>query len=416
MVNLFFKSTIPLALYTGATKTQDFITKTYRSIARKITKSTPKKVEIDPTIRNYKNIDQMNRIALKYRSKIDFKASHDPAALLELRHVKKSFRLKKPLFDVSEREFIAVDDVSFKLRPGETLGIIGESGSGKSALGRTILKHHNPTSGQIIFDGDDITSFSNARMKRATNKVIIDVIDDIVDCRVKHKAPLRQRMQIVLQDQYTTLPARKSVGKILSETTKSHGNVSKDQMPGYVTNLMNKCKLEDCYKKLPSEFSARELQKICIAKALTSNPKLMIYDAPAIEEGPASSEETVKLLKDIQDSTRLSYVYISQSPENVKAISDKVGVMYRGSMLELGSRNDIFENPIHPYTKALITNTLPTTAPADDTLPPADPTRGCKFYASCPSASVKCKYVTPIYREYERGHFAACHLCEGEIV
>ena len=355
---------------------------------------------IDPKIQAYLDEDAKNKADFAEQRKKDFEADFDPDTILEIRHMRKTFPIQKSLFGKVERELVAVDDVSFKLKAGETLGIVGESGCGKTTLGRAILKLHQPTDGQIIFNGEDITHYNTKEMR-------------------KH----RTQMQIIFQDPYSSLPPRSTVGDILSEPVQVHNIVPKDEVKDYVLNLMDKCGLRDYYfERYPHEFSGGQRQRICIARALSVNPKLVICDEPVSALDVSIQAQIINLLKDLQKSMNLTYIFISHDLSVVKFISDKIGVMYLGSMVEFGNKEDIFSNPIHPYTKALF-SAIPNPNPDvkmnrivlnGDIPSPANPPSGCRFHTRCPHATEKCKYVTPTYREYGNGHFAACHLAEEE--
>ncbi len=320
----------------------------------------------------------------------------DPEVLLEVRNLCKSFPLKKTLMGKVTHSLIAVDNVSFKLKAGETLGIVGESGCGKTTMGRTILKLYEPTGGQVIFDGQNITNYKSAQMR-----------------------PIRTDMQIIFQDPYSSLPPRSTVGEILSEPVRVHNIVPKDQVKDYVLDLMEKCGLRDYYyERYPHEFSGGQRQRICIARALSVNPKLVICDEPVSALDVSIQAQIINLLKDLQKSMNLTYLFISHDLSVVKFISDKIGVMYLGSMVEYGNKKDIFANPLHPYTKALF-SAIPNPNPdvkmdrivlKGDIPSPANPPSGCRFHTRCPHATEKCRQCVPEYREYEPGHFAACHL------
>ena len=322
----------------------------------------------------------------------------DPDCILEVRHLRKCFPIKKTLMGKVTQELIAVDDVSFKLMPGETLGIVGESGCGKTTMGRAILKLHQPSGGQIIFDGQDITNFTSAQMR-----------------------DIRTKMQIIFQDPYSSLPPRSTVGGILSEPVEVHGIVPKDQVKDYVLELMDKCGLRDYYsERYPHEFSGGQRQRICIARALSVKPKLVICDEPVSALDVSIQAQIINLLKQLQKDMNLTYVFISHDLSVVKFISDKIGVMYLGSMVEFGSKKDIFDHPLHPYTQALF-SAIPHPDPdvkmnrivlSGDIPSPANPPKGCRFHTRCPHAREVCKHIVPEYREYEPGHFAACHLLQ----
>ena len=321
--------------------------------------------------------------------------------LLEVKNLRKSFPVQKNLLGKVQRELVAVDDVSFTLNAGETLGIVGESGCGKTTMGRTILKLHQSNGGQIIFNGEDITNYNRSQMRH-----------------------LRTDMQIIFQDPYSSLPPRATVGDILSEPVKVHNIVPPNQVKEYVMDLMEKCGLRDYYyERYPHEFSGGQRQRICIARALSVKPKLVVCDEPVSALDVSIQAQIINLLKDLQKSMNLTYLFISHDLSVVKFISDKVGVMYLGSMVEFGEKKDIFDNPLHPYTKALF-SAIPNPDPdvkmnrivlKGDIPSPTNPPKGCRFHTRCPHATEKCATVAPCYREYGNGHFAACHLLkDGE--
>lgn len=325
----------------------------------------------------------------------------DPTALLEVRHLRKCFPIKKSLTGKVLQELVAVDDVSFKLEAGETIGIVGESGCGKTTLGRAILKLHQPSGGQILFGGEDITDYNTKQMRH-----------------------LRTEMQIIFQDPYSSLPPRATVGDILSEPVTVHNIVPKDQVKDYVLDLMDKCGLRDYYyERYPHEFSGGQRQRICIARALAVKPKLVICDEPVSALDVSIQAQIINLLKSLQKEMNLTYLFISHDLSVVKFISDKIGVMYLGSMVEFGRKEDIFSNPLHPYTKALF-SAIPNPNPdvkmqrivlKGDIPSPANPPSGCRFHTRCPHATERCAKEVPAYRDFGNGHFAACHLCEEEL-
>lgn len=324
----------------------------------------------------------------------------DQNAILEVRNLRKCFPLKKTLTGKVTQELVAVDDVSFKLMPGETLGIVGESGCGKTTLGRTILKLHEASGGQIIFDGKDITKLKSSQMRE-----------------------IRKKMQIIFQDPYSSLPPRSTVGGILSEPVEVHKIVPKSQIKNYVLDLMDKCGLRDYYyERYPHEFSGGQRQRICIARALSVNPKLVICDEPVSALDVSIQAQIINLLKQLQKDMNLTYLFISHDLSVVKFISDKIGVMYLGSMVEFGTKDDIFSNPLHPYTQALF-SAIPQPDPdvkmnriilKGDIPSPANPPKGCRFHTRCPKAMDICSEIAPEYRDFGNGHCAACHLLNKE--
>lgn len=322
----------------------------------------------------------------------------DSEAILEVQNLRKCFPLKKTITGKVTQELIAVDNVSFSLKAGETLGIVGESGCGKTTLGRSILKLHQPTSGRIIFEGNDITDYKSAQMRE-----------------------IRKKMQIIFQDPYSSLPPRSTVGGILSEPVEVHHIVPKNEVKDYVLDLMEKCGLRDYYyERYPHEFSGGQRQRICIARALSVNPKLVVCDEPVSALDVSIQAQIINLLKKLQQDMNLTYLFISHDLSVVKFISDKIGVMYLGSMVEFGTKEDIFSNPLHPYTQALF-SAIPYPDPdvkmnriilKGDIPSPANPPKGCRFHTRCPHAKDICKEVTPEYKDYGNGHCAACHLLD----
>lgn len=319
----------------------------------------------------------------------------DPEALLEVRHLKKYFTLKKTLMGKTLASLKAVDDVSFKIKPGETLGIVGESGCGKTTMGRTVLKLHQPTEGQVFFEGVDIAKYTPKQMRE-----------------------LRTKMQIVFQDPYSSLPPRSTVGDILAEPVKVHKIVPPEQVKEYVLKIMEQCGLRDYYyERYPHEFSGGQRQRICIARALAVSPKLVVCDEPVSALDVSIQAQIINLLKKLQKERQLTYLFISHDLSVVKYISDKIGVMYLGSMVEFGNKEEIFNNPLHPYTNALF-SAVPNPNPDEkgnrillkgDIPSPANPPMGCKFHTRCPKAMEICKHIEPAYTEQEPGHFVACH-------
>ena len=352
----------------------------------------------DPKILAYIEEDKRNKEEFAKRREEDFKEPYDPDCILEVRHMRKTFPIQKSLLGKVQRELVAVDDVSFKLHAGETLGIVGESGCGKTTLGRAILKLHQPTGGRIIFDGEDITDFNTKKMRKN-----------------------RTKMQIIFQDPYSSLPPRSTVGDILSEPVTVHNIVPKEEVKDYVLNLMDKCGLRDYYfERYPHEFSGGQRQRICIARALSVNPRLVICDEPVSALDVSIQAQIINLLKKLQREEGMSYLFISHDLSVVKYISDEIAVMYLGNIVERGTTEEICGDAKHPYTQALF-SAVPVADPHAKSDPvalqgelpsPANPPKGCKFHTRCPKCTEKCRTEAPAPVRLSDTHFVACHHLE----
>lgn len=321
---------------------------------------------------------------------------------LKVEHLKKYFVIEKSLLGKPLRYLKAVDDVSFTLEKGKTIGVVGESGCGKTTLGRTILKLYEPDGGKIFFEGTELTHLKKKQMRK-----------------------FRTDMQLVFQDPYSSLPPRMTVGSLISEGVKVHKIVPKEQVHEYVMDIMTKCGLQpQYYDRYPHEFSGGQRQRICIARALAVNPKLVICDEPVSALDVSIQAQIINLLKELQKDMGLTYVFISHDLSVVKYVTDSVLVMYLGNMMEKGNTAEIFRNPLHPYTKALF-SAVPVPNPdvkmnriilQGDIPSPANPPKGCKFHTRCSSCMNVCRFVSPKYAEVEPEHFVACHLYDGEIM
>ena len=320
----------------------------------------------------------------------------DPEALLELRHLKKYFPAAKDFFGRPTAFVKAVDDVSFKIKAGTTLGIVGESGCGKTTLGRTILRLQPATAGEIYFDGLDINKLKTAEMNA-----------------------LRPQMQIIFQDPYSSLSPRMPVGEIIGEAVAQHKLVPKRERKEYVLDIMKKCGLPSHYfERYPHEFSGGQRQRICIATALALKPKFVVCDEPVSALDVSIQAQIINLLKDLQEKMNLTYIFISHDLSVVEHISNQVGVMYLGSLVEYANTDDIFEHPMHPYTEALF-SAVPIPDPdahsrriilSGDIPSPINAPSGCKFHTRCNHCMDICKEVAPKFRDYGNGHMVACHL------
>ena len=336
------------------------------------------------------------------RTELLAEEKNDGKEFLKVEHLSKYFVIDKSLLGSPRAYLRAVDDVSFTLDRGKTIGVVGESGCGKTTLGRTILKLYEPTAGKIYFEGDDITALNKKQMRK-----------------------YRTDMQLVFQDPYSSLPPRMTVGSIISEGVKVHKTVPKEQIHDYVKDIMDKCGLQpQYYDRYPHEFSGGQRQRICIARALAVNPKLVICDEPVSALDVSIQAQIINLLKELQNDMGLTYVFISHDLSVVKYITDSVLVMYLGNMMEKGNTSEIFRNPLHPYTKALF-SAVPVPNPdvkmnriilEGDIPSPANPPKGCKFHTRCSSCMNACRFLEPKYLEVEPEHFVACHLYDADIM
>jgi len=316
-------------------------------------------------------------------------AAPENGELLQVRDLVKYFPVEN-----SDDILRAVDGVSFNIRHGETLGLVGESGCGKSTVGRCLLRLHEPTSGQVIFEGRNIVGLSNGEMQS-----------------------LRREMQIIFQDPYASLNPRMSILSLVSEPLKIHGIGDKSSRRERVAELLSKVGLDPNYmNRYPHEFSGGQRQRIGVARALALNPKLIICDEPVSALDVSVQAQVVNLLQDLQAEFGLTYLFISHGLAVVEHISNRVAVMYLGKIVEIADAVDLYENPLHPYTKALL-SAVPAPDPKKkreriilkgDVPTPIDPPSGCRFRTRCPIAIEDCARIEPELREIRTGHLAAC--------
>ena len=316
--------------------------------------------------------------------------------LLEVRNLKKYFPIKGGLLSHTVGQVKAVDGVSFRIKRGTTMGLVGESGCGKSTVGRTILRLLEKTDGEVIFDGEDVFSLNRQELRK-----------------------MRTRMQIIFQDPYSSLSPRLPISEIIGEAVREHNLVPANEFDDYITRIMKECGLQEYHKdRYPHEFSGGQRQRICIARALALNPEFILCDEPVSALDVSIQAQIINLLRQLQKQFGLTYLFISHDLSVVEHISDTVGVMYLGSMVEFSETEKIFSHPLHPYTVALF-SAIPVPDPnykmkrivLQGSIPsPANPPSGCKFHTRCEKCMELCKHVKPDWAEVEPGHFCACHL------
>lgn len=328
--------------------------------------------------------------------------AQDDDYLLVVNDLKEYFPISKSLIKSNTVYLKAVDGVSLKLKAGHTIGIVGESGCGKTTLGRTILRLYEPTGGEVIFEGKHIEKLKGNALRK-----------------------MRPNFQMIFQDPYSSLSPRMTVGEIVGEAVKVHHIVPKEQYKDYIVDIMTKCGLQPHYfDRYPHEFSGGQRQRICIAKALALKPKLVICDEPVSALDVSIQAQIINLFKDLQESDNLAYLFISHDLSVVEHISDEVGVMYLGNMVEYGSKRNLFDNPLHPYTKALF-SAVPVPDPDSkinrivlqgDIPSPANPPKGCKFHTRCSDCMSACKLFQPKFTDLGGGHYVACHKYDQKVL
>ena len=316
--------------------------------------------------------------------------------LLEVKHLKKYFPIKGGVFSKTIGHVYAVDDVNFTIAKGETLGLVGESGCGKSTTGRTILRLIEPTDGEVYFEGQDITQLEKSAMRA-----------------------LRREMQIIFQDPYASLNPRMTVGSIIGEPLEIHKIAKGSEKEERVAALLQKVGLRaEDMRKYPHEFSGGQRQRIGIARALALNPKLIVCDEPVSALDVSIQAQVINLLGDLQAEFGLSYLFIAHNLNVVEHISNRVAVMYLGQIVELASDEDLYKNPQHPYTEALL-SAVPIPDPTlkkkriileGDVPSPINPPKGCHFHTRCMYKEQICEEVEPEFKDIGGGHWVACHF------
>ena len=316
--------------------------------------------------------------------------------LLQVKDLKTYFPIKGGMLQRATSYVKAVDGVTFSIKRGTTMGLVGESGCGKTTVGRTILRLTEKTSGEVRFGGQDIYALNRDALRL-----------------------LRPKMQIIFQDPYSSLSPRLPVGEIIGEAVREHHIVPEKEYDAYLDKIMASCGLMTYHKdRYPHEFSGGQRQRICIARALALNPDFVVCDEPVSALDVSIQAQIINLLKDLQQEYGLTYLFISHDLSVVEHISDTIGVMYLGNLVEYGPKASIFSNPLHPYTQALF-SAIPMPDPdakmnriiLEGSIPsPANPPKGCKFHTRCNRCMPRCATEEPVQCEVEKGHHVVCHL------
>ena len=333
-------------------------------------------------------------------NKVSAPVQNDDEVVLEVRNMKKYFPIKSSFLRLVVGNVKAVDGISFKIKRGTTMGLVGESGCGKSTAGRTILRLLDITSGEVLYKGQDIFKLSKKELRK-----------------------IRPKIQIIFQDPYSSLSPRMPIGEIIGEAVREHNIVPPEEFDDYISRVMKACGLQEYHKdRYPHEFSGGQRQRICIARALALNPDFIVCDEPVSALDVSIQAQIINLLRQLQKEFNLTYLFISHDLSVVEHISDTVGVMYLGNLVEYAETEKIFDKPLHPYTQALF-SAIPVPDPdykmerivLEGSIPsPANPPKGCKFHTRCKECKEKnmkvCSMIEPPYKEIEPGHFCACHI------
>ncbi|MGL4935849.1 MAG: ABC transporter ATP-binding protein [Cetobacterium sp.] len=318
--------------------------------------------------------------------------------LLEIKGLRKHFNIKNSIFEKKRKILKAVDGISLEIRKGETLGLVGESGCGKTSLGRTIVKLYEPTSGDIIYDGKNLTNLNFQEMKS-----------------------FRRKIQMIFQDPYASLNPRQTIGDIIKEPMEIHNLYDKNERDKKVLEILELVGLSNTHmSRYPHEFSGGQRQRVGIARALACNPEFIVCDEPISALDVSIQAQIINTLEELQEKLGLTYLFIAHDLSMVKHISDRVGIMYLGKLVELAESDTVYETPLHPYTEALL-SAIPIPDPdislkkeriilEGDIPTPINPSGGCRFKSRCPKAFEKCQIVEPELREVKENHKVACHL------
>ncbi len=329
-------------------------------------------------------------------------ATADDTPLLKVANLKTHFPIRKGILSQLTGHVYAVDGVSFEIKRGETFGLVGESGCGKTTVGKTVLRLIEPTEGSIEFEGRDITHIAKEEMRQ-----------------------LRQQMQIIYQDPYSSLNPRMKAADIVGEPLKIHNIVSGNALRERAEALFERVGLRpDQLDNYPHQFSGGQRQRIGIARALALSPSLIVGDEPVSALDVSIQAQVINLLMDLQEDYELSYLFIAHDLAVVEHISQRIGVMYLGRIVELTDKRTLFTNPLHPYSEALL-SAVPIPDPkitrddrvilTGDVPSPINPPEGCHFHARCPYATERCRMESPNLKEVEPGHWVSCHLHEGNV-
>jgi oligopeptide transport system ATP-binding protein len=318
--------------------------------------------------------------------------------LLKVENLKKHFPIRRGILQRQVGAVKAVDGVNFDVRKGETLGLVGESGCGKSTTGRVILQLYSATDGRVFFNGQDLTRLKGETLRR-----------------------MRAQMQMIFQDPYASLNPRMTVGEIIGEPMEIHGLAAGSEKTERVRQLLQVVGLNPFFaSRFPHEFSGGQRQRIGIARALALNPSFIVCDEPISALDVSIQAQVVNLLEDLQKDRGLTYLFIAHDLSMVRHIADRVAVMYLGRIMELSTREEVYSDPLHPYTQALL-SAVPVPDPAveakrqriiltGDVPSPANPPTGCVFHTRCPIAQDECSQRVPEWREVRPGHWVACHF------